>query len=116
MTSREPPLRDELVEPPTPGSPNYDPEVHEIMRFYYRHERKVREQVIAWEEMREIADQIESCFLKNGVNGYQVCRPLLLEYRKRSHDWKDCVPPPGEETTSVVDNQWHQYSLPKRWE
>merc|ERR1711879_147820 len=66
--------------------------------------QRALERFIAFEEWRELHDELEECWLSSGVNARQICRPLVAKYANRMQ-WIDGVLPPDateEETLSRI--------------
>ncbi len=60
-----------------------DPAKLDVNRLIAVRGQDVREKYVAVEQIKMLREQIKECYHVEGVNHYENCRELVLEYKRR---------------------------------
>lgn len=56
--------------------------------------RRVRENKVAIEEMKQLQEQLYQCYFRHAPDHYSQCKDLAMDYHRRLN-WQDNIPPAG---------------------
>lgn len=85
--------------------PNVGEEGYDSHRIYHRMvsgNARTKEQIVARQEMIELQNKLSLCYLTNGVNHIEVCKPLAEEYIHRLNHYKGYIPVEGDDTYATA--------------